>query len=175
MKSIYLTLLGICGIPLVMYGALQTQFPEDPDLVFINQPSVFAGKWEKAGNSENFTDYINPKKIEETFDQTVDIVTLRNYHNTKLEKIEDDSISYRSHITFESINCFRQTITINKTYFFSGKFGTGSLVAEPIETYSKPINVSEGSVGFRKVKKVCELANVSKDSNYIKSRFLKFI
>lgn len=174
-KSLYLTLVGILILPYLAYSTIQAIEPCDPDFVYVKEPSLFAAKWQKVASSENFSEYINPVKIEQNLDSTVEVVTMRNYYKTQSDNGDNKSIVYKSHVSYETVDCFNQTITVNKMYLLGGHFADGSLVEEPIEPPTKPIRVHSRSIGFSKIVKVCEIANLSTDSQYIKSSFMNSI
>ena len=174
-KSLYLTLAGILVTPFLAYSAIQAIEPCDPDFVYVKQPSLFAAKWQKVAHSENFSEYINPVKIERNLDSTVEVVTMRNYYKTQSDNDDDKNIVYKSHVSYETVDCFNQTITVNKIYLLGDHFAGGSLVEEPVEPLSKPIRVHSRSIGFSKIVKVCEIANQDTDSQYIKSSFMNNI
>ena len=174
-KALCLTLAGIFITPYIAYSAIQAIEPCDPDFVYVKQPSLFAAKWQKVAYSDNFSEYINPIKIEKNLDSTVEIVTMRNYSKTQSDNDDDKSIFYKSHVSYETVDCFNQTITVNKMYLLGDHFAGGSLVEEPIESMSKPIRVNSRSIGFSKIVKVCEIANLNTDSQYIKSSFMNSI
>jgi hypothetical protein len=100
---------------------------------------------------------------------------MRNYYKKQVDSDDDREIFYKSHISYETVDCFNQTITVNKMYLLGGHFADGSLVEEPIEPPTKPIRVHSRSIGFSKIVKVCEIANLSTDSQYIKSSFMNNI
>ena len=174
-KTLYLTLAAIFVTPYLAYSAIQVIEPCDPDFVYVRQPSLFAAKWQKVAYSENFSEYINPVKIDTNLDSTVEVVTMRNYYNKQVDTDEDRDIIYKSHIAYETVDCFNQTITVNKMYLLGDHFASGSLVQEPIEPPSRPIRVNSRSVGFSKILKVCEIANQNLDTQYIKSSFMNNI
>jgi len=174
-RTFYLTLFGILATPYLAYSALQLIEPCDPDFVYVKQPSLFAAKWQKVAFSENFSEYINPSKIEKNLDATVEVVTMRNYYKKQVDSDDDREIFYKSHISYETVDCFNQTITVNKMYLLEDHFASGSLVQEPIEPPTKPIRVNSRSIGFSKILKVCEIANQDSDSQYIKSSFMNNI
>jgi len=173
-KSLYLSLAVIFTTPYLAYSAIQAIEPCDPDYVYVKQPSLFAAKWQKVAYSENFSEYINPVKIEKNLDSTVEVVTMRNYYKTQSDN-DDKNIIYKSHVSYETVDCFNQTITVNKMFLLGDHFAGGSLVEEPIEPLSGPIRVHSRSIGFSKIVKVCEIANLSTDSQYIKSSFMNSI
>ena len=174
-KTLYLSLAGIIITPYLAYSVIQAIEPCDPDFVYVNQPSLFAAKWQKVAHSENFSEYINPVKIEKNLDSTIEVVTMRNYYKTQSDNEDDKNIVYRSHVSYETVDCFNQTITVNKIYLLGERFAGGSLVEEPIEPLAKPIQVHSRSIGFSKILKVCEIANQSTDLQYIKSSFMNNI
>ena len=174
-KSLYLTLAGIIISPYLAYSAIQAIEPCDPDFVYVKQPSLFSAKWQKVAYSDNFSEYINPIKIEKNLDSTIEIVAMRNYYKTQSDNDDDKNIAYKSHVSYETVDCFNQTITVNKMYLLGDHFAGGSLVEEPIESMSKPIRVNSRSIGFSKIVKVCEIANLNTDSQYIKSSFMNSI
>ena len=174
-KTLYITLTGILVTPFLAYSAIQAIDPCDPDFVYVKQPSLFSAKWQKVAHSENFSEYINPVKIEKNFDSTVEVVTMRNYYKTQLTNDDDKNTIYKSHVSYETVDCFHQTITVNKIYLLGDHFAGGSLVEEPVEPLSKPIRVHSRSIGFSKIVKVCEIANQNTDSQYIKSTFMNNI
>jgi len=174
-KSLYLTLAGILVTPFLAYSAIQAIEPCDPDFVYVKQPSLFAAKWQKVAHSDNFSEYIDPERIEKNLDSTVEIVIMRNYFETQTDFDGDKNQGYKSQVSNETIDCFNQTIIVNKMYFLSGSFTSGSLVVEPIEPLSSPIRVNSRSIGFSKIRKVCELANQNTDPHYIRSSFMNNI
>jgi hypothetical protein len=174
-KSLYLSLAGIIITPYLAYSAIQVIEPSDPDFVYVKQPSLFAAKWQKVANSENFSEYIDPVKIEKNLDSTVEVVTMRNYYKTQIDNDDDKNITYKSYVSYETVDCFNQTITVNKIYLLGDHFAGGSLVEEPVEPLTKPIQVHSRSIGFSKIVKVCEIANQNTDSQYIKSSFMNNI
>ena len=174
-KTLYLILAIILITPLTAYLTMQSIYPSDPDLVFVKQPSLFSGVWQKVAYSDNFSEYIEPKRMEKNLDSTVDIVTMRNYFKPQFDGDADKSISYKSQVSYETIDCFNQTVTVTKMYLLSEHFTKGSLVDEPIEPISTPIRVNARSIGFSKIRKVCELSNLSTDSQYVKSSFMNNI
>ena len=174
-KTLYITLAIILITPLSGYMALQVIDPSDPDLVYVKKPSLFSGAWQKVVYSDNFSEYIEPKKMEKNLDSTVDIVTMRNYFKPQFDDEIDKSISYKSQVSYETIDCFNQTVTVTKMYLLSEHFAKGSLIDEPIEPVSTPIRVNARSIGFSKIRKVCELSNLSTDSDYVRSSFMNNI
>ena len=93
-KMLYATVAIILITPLSGYLALQAIDPSDPDLVYVKQPSLFYGAWQKVAYSDNFSEYIEPKRMEKNLDSTVDIVTMRNYFKPQFDDESDKSISY---------------------------------------------------------------------------------
>ena len=174
-KTLYATVAIILITPLSGYLALQAIDPSDPDLVYVKQPSLFYGAWQKVAYSDNFSEYIEPKRMEKNLDSTVDIVTMRNYFKPQFDDESDKIISYKSQVAYETIDCFNQTVTVTKMYLLSDHFTKGSLIEEPIEPRSTPIRVNIRSIGFSKIRKVCELSNLSTDSQYVKSSFMNSI
>ena len=174
-KALYITLAGILATPFLAYSAIQAIEPCDPDFVYVKEPSLFAAKWQKVAHSENFSEYINPVKIEKNFDSTVEVVTMRNYYNKQLDNDDDKNVVYKSHVSYETVDCFNQTITVIKIYLLGDHFAGGSLVEEPVEPLSKPIRVHSRSIGFSKIVKVCEIANQGTESQYVKSSFMNNI
>lgn len=174
-KSLYITLAIISATPVFGYVALQALYPSDPDLIYIKQPSLFSGAWQKVANSDNFSEYIEPQKIEKNLDSTVQIVTMRNYFKPQFDNDGNQKSGYKSQVSYETIDCFNQTVTVNKMYQLSDHFTKGSLIDEPIELTATPIRVNPHSVGFIKIRKICELSNLSADPQYIKSNFMNNI
>jgi hypothetical protein len=174
-KSLYLSLAGIFVTPYLAYSAIQAIEPCDPDFVYVRQPSLFAAKWQKVAYSDNFSEYINPVKIEKNLDSTVEVVTMRNYYKTQSDNDDDKNIVYKSHVSYETVDCFNQTVTVNKMYLLSDHYAKGSLIDEPIEPVSTPIRVNARSIGFSKIRKVCELSNLLTDPQFVKSSFMNNI
>jgi hypothetical protein len=171
----YTVMAIILFLPLLAFGIFQKFFPSDPNIVYIKKPSLFSGAWERVAYSDNFSEYIEPKRMGKNLDSTVDIVTMRNYFRPQFDDDKDENISYRSQISYETIDCFNQTITVTKMFLLSDHFANGSLVDEPIEPISTPIHVNARSIGFSKIRKVCELSNLVTDPNYIRSSFMNSI
>ncbi|QWD20218.1 hypothetical protein G6689_02315 [Polynucleobacter paneuropaeus] len=174
-KMLYITLAAILITPLTGYMALQFIDPSDPDLVYVKKPSLFSGAWQKVAYSDNFSEYIEPKKMEKNLDSTVDIVTMRNYFKPQFNDDSDKNIIYKSQVSYETIDCFNQTVTVNKMYLLSDHYAKGSLIDEPIEPVSTPIQVNARSIGFSKIRKVCELSNLLTDPQFVKSSFMNNI
>jgi len=175
MKFVY-TVIGIILIlPMLAFGALQKYYPNDPDIIYIKEPSLFSGKWQKVGSSDNFSEYLEPNKMEVSLDSTIEIITMRNYYKPQLDDDSNKSLIYKSAISYETINCFNQTVTVSKIYQLSDHFSRGSLISEPIEPILKPIYVNANSIGFSKIRKVCELTNQAIDPRHIKSSFMNNI
>lgn len=174
-KTLYLSIFAISSIPFIAYAAIQALYPCDPDVVHIQRPSLFAAEWRKVSYSDNFSEYITPNKIEKNLDQTVDIVTMRNYFHPQTDTDLNEGVTYKSHVSYETIDCFNQTITVNKLYLLADHFAKGPLVEEPLEPASKPIKVIPYSIGLSKVIEVCKLAEVQTDPSYIKSSFMNDI
>lgn len=174
MKLVYTVMAVILFLPLLAFGTFQKYYPSDPNIVYINKPSLFYGAWERVAYSDNFSEYIEPKRMEKNLDSTVDIVTMRNYFRPQLDD-GDENISHKSQVSYETIDCFNQTITVTKMFLLSDHFAKGSLVDEPIEPISTPIHVNARSIGFSKIRKVCELSNLSTDPQYIRSNFMNSI
>ena len=175
MKLVYAVVAVILFLPLIAFGTIQKYFPSDPDIVYIKKPSLFYGAWERVAYSNNFSEYIEPKRMWRNLDSTVDIVTMRNYFRPQLNYDGDENIIYKSQVSYETIDCFNQTVTVNKMFLLSDHFAKGSLVDEPIEPISTPIHVNVRSIGFSKIRKVCELSNLSTDPQYIRSSFMNSI
>jgi hypothetical protein len=162
-------------MPYAAYSALQLINPIDPDVVHVKKPSLFAAEWKKVSYSEDFTDYLDAAKIEKNFDSTIEIVSMRNYFKAQTSDFTDEPTKFRSIVYKETIDCFNQTIVINKMYLLADHFAGGSLVEEPLEDASNPIKVKPGSVGMGMIKQVCGLAYENSDSKYIKSGFMNNI
>jgi hypothetical protein len=175
MKLVYSVIGIILVIPMLAFGVLQKYYPNDPDLLYIKEPSLFSGKWQKVSSSNNFSEYIEPNKMEINLNSTVEILTIRNYYKPQLDDDSNKSLIYKSAISYETIDCFNQTVTVSKIYQFSGHFSEGSLVVEPINPILRPIYVNANSIGFSKIRKVCELTNQATDANYVKSSFMSNI
>ena len=174
-KTLYASIFAIGSIPFLAYAAIQAIQPCDPDIVHIQRPSLFAAEWRKVSYSDNFSEYINPKKFEKSLDPTVDIVTMRNYFYSQTNTDLNEGVTYKSHVSYETVDCFNQTITVNKMYLLADHFAKGPLVEEPLEPVSKPVKVVPHSTGLTKVIEVCRLAGVQTDPSYIKSNFMNNI
>jgi hypothetical protein len=174
-KILYLTITSVLVMPYAAYSALQLINPIDPDVVHVKKPSLFAAEWKKVSYSEDFTDYLDVTKIEKNFDSTIEIVSMRNYFKSQISDFTDEPTKFRSIVYKETIDCFNQTIVINKMYLLADHFAGGSLVEEPLEDASNPIKVKPGSVGMGMIKQVCGLAYENSDSKYIKSSFMNNI
>lgn len=144
---------------MLVYGAFRQQYNVDPESVYVRAPNLFSGKWDRVAYSDNFSEYIHPSRVERNLDSTIEVVTLRNYYKAQVDNSDDKKIVYKSNVSLETIDCYHQTVTVNKIYLIGGHFADGPLVEEPIEPVSKPIKVSEGSIGSSKIAKVCALKN----------------
>jgi len=174
-KYVYISIMGMLAIPYAAYSALQAINPIDPDVVYVKKPSLFAAEWKKVSYSENFTEYLDPTKIEKNIDSTVEIISMRNYFKTQTSDFNAEASKYRSIVYRETIDCFNQTILINKMYLLADHFAGGSLVEEPLEDIFTPIKVKSGSVGMSMIKKVCGSTYEASDPQYIKSSFMNNI
>jgi hypothetical protein len=174
-KSIFITISFILILPYLAYVGLQAIYPSDPDIVYVKQPNLFSGTWEKTASSDSFSEYIDRTKIEKNIDSTVDVVVMRNYYKLQKDLDSDKNLIFKSQVSNETIDCFNQTIIVNKMYFLGEHFAGGSLVDEPIEPLSTPIRVQERTIGLSKLKKVCSLANMGSDAQFIKSYFMNNI
>ena len=174
-KLLYLTISSMLVIPYAAYSAFQLINPIDPDVVHVKKPNMFAAEWEKVSYSDDFTDYLDATKIEKNLDSTIEIVSMRNYFKTQTSDFADEPTKYRSIVYKETIDCFNQTIVINKMYLLADHFAGGSLVEEPLEDASNTIKVKPGSVGMGMIKQVCGLAYENSDPKYIKSSFMNNI
>jgi len=174
-KTLYITLASILITPYLAYLAIQSISPNNPDIVYVKEPSLFAGKWEKTASSSDFAEYIDQNKFEKNLDSTIEIVTLRNYYKQQIDDDSDKKLVYKSQVSYETIDCFNQTVSVSKMYFLSDSYSSGSLVQEPLEINTPPIKVRERSIGLSKVKMVCKLANMAVDSDYVKSSFMNNI
>lgn len=162
-------------MPILVYVGFKQQFPIDPEAIYIKSPSLFSGKWERVGFSENFSEYVDPRKLEVNFDNTIDVVSMRNYLKPQLDESQEVAKAYKSAISYETVDCFNKTIVINKIYFMSERFSHGSLISEPLENPSRPIYVDIGSVGFNKIKRVCEMSNIYIDTKHTRTDFMSKI
>ena len=174
-KTLYITLAAILITPPIAYCAIQAIEPNSPDIVYVKKPSLFAAEWKKVSYSDEFTDYIDLKKIERNFDSTIEVISMRNYFKPQISDFSDPTSKYRSIVYKETIDCFNQTILINKKYLLAEHFAGGSLVEEPLEDVSDPIKVKPGSVGLLMVQEACGLAYETYDPKYIKSSFINNI
>jgi hypothetical protein len=174
-RYLYITVASLLALPYLAYSAIQTMSPSNPDIVYVKEPSLFAGKWEKTASCSEFTEYIDQTKFEKNFDSTIEIVTMRNYYKKQVDDDSDKKLVYKSQVSHETIDCFNQTVSVSKMYFLSDFFTEGSLVQEPVEINTPPMKVKERSIGFSKVKMVCKLSNMAVDSDYIKSSFMNNI
>ena len=100
---------------------------------------------------------------------------MRNYYKTQSDNDDDKNIAYKSHVSYETVDCFNQTITVNKMYYLADHFASGSLIEEPIEPTSVPIHLQDKTVGLKKLKAVCRLTNHAGDGEYVKSSFMNNI
>ena len=174
-KFLYITITSMLIIPYAAYSALQVINPVDPDVVHVKKPNLFAAEWKKVSYSDDFTDYLDATKIEKNLDSTIEIVSMRNYFKTQISDFAAETSKYRSIVYKETIDCFNQTIVINKMYLLADHFAGGSLVEEPLEDVSNPIKVKPGSVGMVMIKQACGLAYETSDPKYIKSSFMNNI
>lgn len=174
-KSLFITISTILLLPYLAYTGFQEIYPSDPDIVYVKQPNLFSGKWEKTASSDSFSEYIDPTKIEKNIDSTIDIVVMRNYYKVQKNSDSDKNLIFKSQVNNETIDCFNQTVIVNKMYFLGDHFAGGSLVDEPLEPISTPIRVQERTIGLSKIKKVCALANIGLDNQFIKSHFMNNI
>lgn len=175
MRSAYISIVAIFVAPVLVYIGFKQQFPMDPESIYIKSPSLFSGKWERVSFSENFSEYVDPKRLEVNIDNTIEVISMRNYQKPQLEDTREGKNIYKSVIAYETVDCFSKTIVVNKVYFMSERFSLGVLIAEPIERSSRPIYVDEGSVGFNKISRVCEMSSVYIDPKHTRTDFMNNI
>ena len=174
-KYLYVTLATVLAIPYAAYYALQAINPIDPDIVHVKKPNLFAAEWKKVSYTDDFTDYLDYTKIEKGLDSTIEIISMRNFFKPQSSDYSAEASKYKSIVYKETIDCFHQTVVINKMYLLADHFAGGSLVEEPLEDVSTPIKVKPGSVGLMMITKACGLAYDTSDPKYIKSSFMNSI
>ena len=175
MRSAYISIVAIFVVPILVYIGFKEQFPIDPESIYIKSPSLFSGKWERVGYSENFSEYVDPKRLEVNIDNTIEVVSMRNYLKPQLDEKREANNLYKSVISYETVDCFNKTIVVNKVYFMSERFSLGALVAEPVEISSRPIYVDVGSVGYNKISRVCQMSSIYIDPKHTRTNFMNNI
>lgn len=85
---------------------------------------------------------------------------MRNYYKIQKNSDSERNVIFKSQVKNETIDCFNQTIVVNKMYFLGDHFASGSLVDESLDPISTPTRLQDRTVGLRKIKKVCALANM---------------
>jgi hypothetical protein len=169
---------SICGIfffPILVYGAFINQHYSDPNVVYVKPPSLFSGKWEKIGSTDKFTEYFNTSKIFSDEDLLVEIVAMRHYSARQTDEIRNKEITYKSLVTYQTIDCFKETIKTTKIYLISGSFGNGPIVDEPFESLKSPRPVKLNSIGHSKIKTICEKASNLRNNEANKISSLEYI
>lgn len=88
MRAALFSIAFIFSMPALVYGAYTQKFNNDPESIYVKTPNLFSGKWERAAYSDNFSEYIDPNRLERNFDLTIEVVALRNYYK---KQVDDDN------------------------------------------------------------------------------------
>lgn len=172
MKSIYLTIGFILCLPALVYAGFKQQFPNDPDIVYVKAPGLFAGKWDKVASSDDFAEYLNTASITANEETTVTAISMRHYAEIQTDKLDDVEITYKSMVLHQTIDCFRQKIATNKVYLVTGSYANGPIAADPIELYENPRTVNPSSVAQSKIDVVCSSKAINKEGASTKSIYM---
>ena len=73
-RGFYITIGCVIALPILIYGIFTKQYPTDPDFIYVPAPNLFAAKWEKVGESDTFSQYLNKSKIIKKDDQTISVL-----------------------------------------------------------------------------------------------------
>ena len=128
-------------------------FTDDPDEISYQISKGQYSKWERLGETDNFTEYVDVKRVQEVNHGIFDIVIMRSYSYSK--KAVDEGV-YFSKVIEEQINCHDGTIAHKRQTFYSSKYGKGLVAKGPLEMRGNAFEVSRKSIGARKVEFICE-------------------
>lgn len=128
-------------------------FVNDPDEIPYQIPKGQYSKWERLGETDNCTEYVDPKRIQEVNHGIFDIVIMRSYSHSK--KAVDEGV-YFSKVIEEQINCHKGTIAYKRQTFYTSKYAKGLVAKGPLEMRGNSFEVSRKSIGARKNEFICE-------------------
>jgi hypothetical protein len=175
MRSIYLTVGFLLCLPALVYAGFKQQFPSEPDIVYVKAPGLFAGKWDKVGSSDDFTEYLNKPSLTVNEDMTISAISMRHYALVQADALDEVQITYKSKVLYQTINCFHQTITTTKVYLITGPYANGPIASDPVELYETPKAVRPGSIAQSKVDAICSIENKPKEAASTKAVYMQNI
>lgn len=174
-RGFYITIGCVIALPVLIYGIFTKQYPTDPDFIYVPAPNLFAAKWEKVGESETFSQYLNKSKIIKNNDQTISVLVMRNFNPSKSKKDAFGTKLYRSEVASIEIDCFHQTFETTKIYLISGPFANGPLAAEPQNIYTNPHPAKSGSVDLQLIDSACSAVNYNNPAKPSRISFMQDI
>lgn len=175
MRSIYLTVGFLLCLPALVYAGFKQQFPNDPDIVYVKAPGLFAGKWDRVASTDDFTEYLSKPSITADEDMTVTAISMRHYAVVQVDKLDEVQVTYKSKVMHQTINCFHQTITTTKVYLITGPYGNGPIASDPIELYETPRAVRPTSIGQSKINAICSSETKPKEDTSTKAIYMRNI
>jgi len=174
-RGFYITVGCVIALPILIYGIFTKQYPTDPDFIYVPAPNLFAAKWEKVGESETFSQYLNKSKIIKNNDQTISVLVMRNFSSSKSKKDSFSTKPYRSEVASIEIDCFHKTFETTKIYLITGSFANGPLAEEPQEIFANPLPAKSGSVGLQLIDSACTAVNYSNPAKPSRINFMQDI
>lgn len=175
MRSIYLTVGFLLCLPALVYAGLKQQFPNDPDIIYVKAPGLFAGKWDKVASTDDFTEYLNKPSITADEDMKVSAISMRHYAVVQVDKFDDVPVTYKSMVLHQTIDCFHQTISTTKAYRITGPYGNGPIASDPVELYETPRAVRPGSIAQSKINAICSSETKPKEDASTKAIYMSNI
>ncbi len=137
-------------------------FTDDPDEISYRISKGQYSKWERLGETDNFTEYVDVDRVREVSHGLFDIVIMRSY--VQSQKAIDEGV-YFSKVIEEQINCHKRTIAHKTETFYSSKYAKGRVAKGPFDMRGNAFEVSRKSIGARKIDFICEELN--RNGNYI--------
>lgn len=127
-------------------------FTDDPDQIPYQISKDLYSKWERLGETDNFTEYVDIDRVKEVSHGVFDIVIMRSYSQSK--KAVDEGV-YFSKVVEEQINCHKETIAPKRETFYTSKYAKGRVAKGPFEMRGNAFEVSPKTIGARKIEFVC--------------------
>lgn len=127
-------------------------FTDDPDQISYRISKDIYSKWERLGETDNFTEYVDIDRVKEVSHGVFDIVIMRSYSHSK--KAVDEGV-YFSKVVEEQVNCHKETIAPKRETFYTSKYAKGRVAKGPFEMRGNAFEVSPKTIGARKIEFVC--------------------
>lgn len=128
-------------------------FTDDPDQISYQISKGRYSKWERLGETDNFSEYVDVDRVEEVKHGVFNIVIMRSYSQS--QKAVDEGV-YFSKVIEEQINCHKRTIANKRETFYTSKYAKGRVAKGPFDMRGNAFEVSKKSIGARKIDFICE-------------------